>query len=136
MNNMGITELNIIKARSGRYKDTEENRRLHRVGQQYGEKKVHVTEVDSKNLSKYGTKTLQNASKAMTDKIRAMRNTLNNMQGDESAMEAVQAKIDSAMKGLAAVNSELAKRGVIEATGNTAEEVGALQEETKKKVEK
>ena len=125
---MGITESNIIKARSGRYKDTEENRRLHRVGQQYGEKKVSITEVDSKNLSKYSTKTLQNASKAMTDKIRAMRNTLSDVQGDEGAMEAVQAKIDSATRGLVAVNLELAKRGV-KATGNAAKEVDASQEE-------
>ena len=123
MNNMGSTESNIIKARSGRYKDTEENRRLHRVGQQYGEKKAPTTEVGSKDLSKYDTKTLQNTSKAMADKIREMRNTLSNMQGDERAMEAVQVKIDSAEKGLAAVNSELAKRGIIEATGNTAKEV-------------
>ena len=33
---MGLTEY-IFKARSGVYKDTPENRRLHRVGQRYGE---------------------------------------------------------------------------------------------------
>lgn len=32
---MGLTEY-IFKARSGVYKDTPENRRLHRVGQRYG----------------------------------------------------------------------------------------------------
>lgn len=32
-----LTELNLMKSRSGVYKDTPENRRLHRVGQRYGE---------------------------------------------------------------------------------------------------
>lgn len=138
---MGISE-QIIKARSGRYKDTKENRRLHRVGQQYGEKKAPETEMDSKNLSKYDTKTLKNASKAMADKIREMRGTLirlkmGDMQGDKSSIETVQAKIDSAMNGLVAVNLELAERGAIEATGafETEEEEEKLKEKMKKKLD-
>ena len=31
-----LTDINIEKSRSGVYKDNEENRRLHRVGQRYG----------------------------------------------------------------------------------------------------
>lgn len=34
-----LAEITLCKARSGRYQDTPENRRLHRVGQQYGGKK-------------------------------------------------------------------------------------------------
>lgn len=30
----------IAKSRSGVYKDTSENRRLHRVGQRYGQRKI------------------------------------------------------------------------------------------------
>lgn len=33
---MSLLEYNIMKARHGRYADTAENRRLHRVGQEYG----------------------------------------------------------------------------------------------------
>ena len=37
---MNLIELQILKSRSGVYKDTPENRRKHRVGQRYGVQKV------------------------------------------------------------------------------------------------
>lgn len=40
----------IVKARAGRYADTAENRRLHRVGQEYGSKKQEEAEEDRKSV--------------------------------------------------------------------------------------
>lgn len=37
---MNLIEFQLLKSRSGVYKDTPENRRLHRVGQRYGVQKV------------------------------------------------------------------------------------------------
>lgn len=48
-----LTEINLEKSRSGVYKDTAENRRLHRVGQRYGEPKK---EESSKGASSLPTK--------------------------------------------------------------------------------
>lgn len=48
---MGLTE-NILKSRSGVYKDNAENRRLHRVGQQYGSKKEKQTVEPSERVLK------------------------------------------------------------------------------------
>ena len=48
-----LTEINLEKSRSGVYKDNEENRRLHRVGQRYGEPKK---EEGSKGASSLPTK--------------------------------------------------------------------------------
>lgn len=48
-----LTEINLEKSRSGVYKDNEENRRLHRVGQRYGEPKK---EESSKGASSLPTK--------------------------------------------------------------------------------
>lgn len=48
-----LTDINIEKSRSGVYKDNSENRRLHRVGQRYGEPKK---EESSKGASSLPTK--------------------------------------------------------------------------------
>ena len=40
-----LAEITLCKARSGRYQDTPENRRLHRVGQQYGGQKTKEEEL-------------------------------------------------------------------------------------------
>lgn len=37
---MNLIEFQLLKSRSGVYKDTPENRRKHRVGQRYGVQKV------------------------------------------------------------------------------------------------
>ena len=48
-----LTEINLEKSRSGVYKDTAENRRLHRVGQRYGEpKKEEEISSESKKPTK------------------------------------------------------------------------------------
>lgn len=50
---MNLIELQILKSRSGVYKDTPENRRKHRVGQRYGVQKVdEVTEIKNYFKSK------------------------------------------------------------------------------------
>ena len=48
---MGLFEY-IVKSRSGVYKDNSENRRLHRAGLQYGQKKQQesVPDVNKKDL--------------------------------------------------------------------------------------
>lgn len=139
MNNMGITESNIIKARSGRYKDTEENRRLHRVGQQYGEKKEKV-ESDGNVFLKYDLQSLKDASEKMSDKINELENQLKQVS-DESdkkeLMEDLSKLKESSAKVLSAI-SQKEKQGVkflrgedvgkrrkdqIETTGGIAEEV-------------
>lgn len=43
-----LTEINLEKSRSGVYKDNEENRRLHRVGQRYGEPKKEEISSESR----------------------------------------------------------------------------------------
>lgn len=43
-----LTEINLEKSRSGVYQDTAENRRLHRVGQRYGEPKKEEISSESK----------------------------------------------------------------------------------------
>lgn len=139
MNNMGITESNIIKARSGRYKDTEENRRLHRVGQQYGEKKEKV-ENDDNVFLKYDLQSLKDASEKMSDKINELENQLKQVS-DESdkkeLMEDLSKLKESSAKVLSAI-SQKEKQGVkflrgkdvgkrrkdqIETTGGAAKEV-------------
>lgn len=136
---MGITESNIIKARSGRYKDTEENRRLHRVGQQYGEKKEKV-ESDENVFLKYDLQSLKDASEKMSDKINELENQLKQVS-DESdkkeLMEDLSKLKESSAKVLSAI-SQKEKQGVkflrgkdvgkrrkdqIEATGNSVKEV-------------
>ena len=113
MNNMGITESNIIKARSGRYKDTEENRRLHRVGQQYGEKKEKVESGDNVFL-KYDLQSLKDASEKMSDKINELENQLKQVS-DESdkkgLMEDLSKLKESSAKVLSAI-SQKEKQGV------------------------
>lgn len=61
---MSLLEYNIMKARHGRYADTAENRRLHRVGQEYGHaaqeeepsgKKAGKGEEDGKEKRTYET---------------------------------------------------------------------------------
>lgn len=43
-----LTEINLEKSRSGVYQDTSENRRLHRVGQRYGEPKKEEISSESR----------------------------------------------------------------------------------------
>ena len=43
-----LTEINFEKSRSGVYKDNEENRRLHRVGQRYGDPKKEEISPESR----------------------------------------------------------------------------------------
>lgn len=86
MNNMGITEQNIIKARTGRYKDNEENRRLHRVGQQYGEKKEKTESGDNVFL-KYDLQSLKDASEKMSDKINELKNQLKQVSDESDKKE-------------------------------------------------
>lgn len=47
---MNLIEIQILKSRSGVYKDTSKNRRLHRVGQRYGEGKKEEAEDDKKSV--------------------------------------------------------------------------------------
>ena len=55
-----LTEINLEKSRSGVYKDNPENRRLHRVGQRYGQPKK---EEGSKGASSLPTKVDLESSK-------------------------------------------------------------------------
>ena len=150
MNNMGITEQNIIKARTGRYKDNEENRRLHRVGQQYGEKKEKTESGDNVFL-KYDLQSLKDASEKMSDKINELKNQLKQVS-DESdkkeLMEDLNKLKESNSKVLSAI-SQKEKQGVkflrgkdvgkrrkdqIEATGGAAKEVDFKQKENVKEL--
>lgn len=45
-----LSDINIEKSRSGVYKDNEENRRLHRVGQRYGEPKKEESSHEASTL--------------------------------------------------------------------------------------
>lgn len=45
-----LTEFILLKSRSGRYKDNPENRRKHRVGQLYGQRKPEENEEDEKAM--------------------------------------------------------------------------------------
>lgn len=62
---MGLFEY-IIKAKSGVYKDNPENRRLHRAGLQYGQKKQQesISDANDKNLE---------LAKAKVEKMLAMK---------------------------------------------------------------
>lgn len=53
----------IVKSRSGVYKDNSENRRLHRAGLQYGQKKQQesVPDVNKKDLELAEAKVKKNA---------------------------------------------------------------------------
>lgn len=58
---MNLSELYIVKSRTGHYKDNAENRRLHRVGQRYGSKS-EATDADTTKDSK--TSRIEGATKA------------------------------------------------------------------------
>lgn len=150
MNNMGITESNIIKARSGRYKDTEENRRLHRVGQQYGGKKEKV-ESDGNVFLKYDLQSLKDASEKMSDKINELENQLKQvsdesdkkeLMGDLSKLKESSAKVLSAIsqkekqgvKFLRGKDAGKRRKDQIEATGGAAKEVDFKQKENVKEL--
>lgn len=69
---MGLFEY-IVKSRSGVYKDNPENRRLHRVGQRYGERKIaNESNSDTKLPSKETLARWNDRKKSLGDKYKTI----------------------------------------------------------------
>lgn len=93
-----ISDLN--KARTGRYEDNSKNRRLHRVGQEYGSKGEEKEDEKSSEKKDDNSRTIQ----ALESKIEQMKKNKRIFveQGGEArynkALETLQSKLDS-LKG-------------------------------------
>lgn len=91
-----ISDLN--KARTGRYEDNSKNRRLHRVGQEYGSKGEEKEDEKSSEKKDDNSRTIQ----ALESKIEQMKKNKRIFveQGGEArynrALETLQSKLDSA----------------------------------------